>query len=112
MALVAIAEPHDEIRELVARVVSALGHECVDARDDASSGERRADVLVFEPSHDEAFQLALRLRREQPGMPLIMISVFAPTKETRALNPVAFLSKPFSLMDVENAIGLAVHRPV
>jgi CheY-like chemotaxis protein len=106
VARIAIAEPHDEIRQLVAAIVSALGHEPVDARDLGDGAP--ADVLVLEPGDGAALQLAIRLRREQPDLPVIIVSIYGPTHATRALDPVAFLPKPFTLTELEHAIDIGL----
>jgi CheY-like chemotaxis protein len=108
VATILIAEPHGEVRELFTHVVSRLGHEAVWPEELAENGERAPDVLLLEPADAEALRLAIRLRGERPGLPLIFASIYPPTAQTRALEPVAFLTKPFLLAELEAAVRRAV----
>jgi len=46
-------------------------------------------------------EMGIALRRIQPALPLVLISAEEPEPEAQALNPVACLSKPFYLPDLE-----------
>ena len=43
-------------------------------------------------------------------VPVVCVSIYPPTDDTRALEPVAFLSKPFAIADLERAIDGALAR--
>ncbi len=45
---------------------------------------------------------------------VVCVSIYPPSDETRSFEPVAFLHKPFSLVDLERAIveALRVARPL
>ncbi len=68
-----------------------------------------ADVLVLEPGADGALELARRLRRRRPDAPIVCVSIFSPTAEQRALEPIAYLRKPFAIGAFECALEAAVH---
>jgi hypothetical protein len=100
---VLIDEPHADVRALLAFVVRRLGHEPV-----VSDGSREqflgADVFVFEPGHEPALALARWARAHAPRVGLVCTSIFPPGHETAALDPDAYLVKPFPLFQLENAL--------
>jgi hypothetical protein len=101
---VLIDEPHADVRALLSFVVRRLGHEPV-----VSDGSREqflgTDAYVFEPGHEPALALARWARRHAPRVALVCTSIFPPGHETSALDPDAYLVKPFPLFHLENALA-------
>jgi len=110
MATILIAEPSEALRGLFAAVIAHLGHHAVDARGLGAEDLAEVDVLVLEPGESWALELAERLRRARPDLPIICVSIHPPTPLSRALDPVAFVQKPFALADLEEALTRAVER--
>jgi hypothetical protein len=100
---VLIDEPHADVRALLSFVVRRLGHEPF-----VSDGSREqflgTDVYVFEPGHEPALVLARWARRHAPRVALVCTSIFPPGHDTAALEPDAYLVKPFPLFHLENAL--------
>jgi CheY-like chemotaxis protein len=110
VARVLVCEPHPEIRGLLAHVVGRLGHEAVfpEGNGGGSLTAADADVLVIEPADPHALSTAQSLRREGREVPIVCASIYPPSAETRRLEPVAYLVKPFGLGELEAALSRAV----
>ena len=110
MQRILIGEPSLEIHELLERVVSGLGLEAVpvDGRD--ASSLPKVDALLLEPGLPGGVELAQRLRERTPGLPIVCVSIYPASPEVIALEPVAYLVKPFALLALQAAIGEAVSR--
>ncbi len=111
MARILILESHREIRELFAHVIARMGYEPVT---DAPSDPRSAavDMILLEPANDGHLAQARRLHSAQPDLPIVCASIFPPSGETSELAPVAYLTKPFGLSELERAIEAAVPATV
>jgi CheY-like chemotaxis protein len=108
MALFLIIEPDEDIRRLYAAVVRGLGHEAAlfDGLPTA-----KPDVVLVEPADPESLAAALRLQRDDPDLPIICASVDKPAREeTHALRATTYLLKPFNLVDLTNALQLALSQ--
>ncbi|MGZ8692227.1 MAG: hypothetical protein ACXWZY_06605 [Gaiellaceae bacterium] len=108
MALFLIIEPHEDIRRLYAAVVRGLGHEAV-----FFNGLTIADpqVVLVEPAHPESFEAALRLQRDNPGLPIVCASIHEPAPDmVQALQATMHLLKPFSLVELTDALQLALSQ--
>jgi CheY-like chemotaxis protein len=106
MARFLICEPHADIRRLYAAVVRGLGHEPV-------SFDRHAvaepDVVLVEPADRELFEAARRLREQNPDLPIICASIYEPTHvDVEVLGALRYLLKPFGLVELTNALELAL----
>ena len=99
MARVLILEPNPELRELFGHVVTRLGHEVVD-RGDAGS----ADVVILEPASDEELALAVSLLQERPEVGVICASIHTRDERVKALDPAAYLVKPFTIAQLESVL--------
>jgi deoxyribose-phosphate aldolase len=104
---VLICEPHPEVRELLKRIVTRLGHEPV--LDDAALGH--VEAIVVEPAHTPSVERAQAFRAVAGGVPVICASIDFPNGGTKRLQPVAHLVKPFALPDIEAALTQALVRP-
>ena len=108
VARVLICEPHDDISALLELVVRRLGHEPVTF----AGGEVdhiRIDAAVVEPGESVALGVARSLRSN--GVPVLFTSIYPPGAEALALQPVAYLVKPFSLYALERALEQALAPP-
>jgi hypothetical protein len=103
---VLICEPHPEVRELLRRIVVRLGHEPM--LDDASL--QPVDAILLEPAHAPSVERARAFRAADGDTPIVCTSIELPDPGTRRLDPVAYLVKPFSLPDIENALAVALQN--
>jgi DNA-binding response OmpR family regulator len=106
MATILISEPCPDLRVLLEAVVRRAGHEPV------GQGELTEDdtpaVMILEPASGHGLAAAARLRRRLGNLPIICASILPPSAETRALEPAAYLMKPFSLRELDAAITYAL----
>jgi DNA-binding NarL/FixJ family response regulator len=100
-----IVEPHRDVRYLLEVVVARLGHVPVVCE---ATDEEPADVdaAVIERAELGALPLAERLSGR--GVAVVFTSIFAPEAEALALQPVAYLVKPFPLYALEDALTAAL----
>ena len=108
---VLLVEDEGVIRMMTAEFLQDAGFEVTEARDgDEAAGLLDSasdfDVLFTDvrmPGTLDGLDLASHARRLYPGMPLLVVSGYAPQLEARldALDPAAvFIGKPYSLMEV------------
>jgi CheY-like chemotaxis protein len=107
MALFLIIEPHEDIRRLYAAVVRGLGHE-VAFLDGLPSADPH--VVLVEPADAESLEAALRLQRGNPGLPIVCASVDGPNHEAQVLRATTHLLKPFRLVELTDALQLALSQ--
>jgi len=105
MARILIAEPHADVRALLEIVVARLGHEPV-RYDGLAPDLREVDAAVIEPGEGIGLELSRRLRGRD--VPVVVASIFPPSAELLALEPVAYLIKPFPLYALERALASAL----
>jgi hypothetical protein len=102
---VLICEPDPEVRELLTRIVSRMGHEPV--LDDA--GLCGVEAIVLEPAHTPSVERAQAFRAASSGAtPLICASIDLPNGGTRRLEPLVHLVKPFGLPEIQAALTQAL----
>jgi hypothetical protein len=102
---VLLVEPHPDVWSLFELVVVRVGCEPV-AYDDAQVADAELDAAVIEPGWGLGGAVARRLHESR--VPLVLTSIYPPTAELLALEPVAYLLKPFPLYALERALGEAV----
>ena len=107
MARILIVEPHPEVRDLLARIVRRLGHDCV-RLEDGELGDAAADAAVLEPSDEDVLELGRELHAR--GIPLVCVSIEPQSPETDVLEPAAYVLKPFALHELEAAIQAALEH--
>ena len=108
MALFLIIEPDEAIRLLYAEIVRRLGHETAFS---ANGNDPPPDVVLAEPADPKSFEATLRLRLARPDLAIVCASVYAPVQdEIRALRPSTFLLKPFRLVELTDALQLALSQ--
>src|SRR6476620_8045657 len=100
VARVLICEPHGDISALLELVVRRLGHEPV-RHDGALDGADLASfgAAVIEPGDELGLRLARALRAT--NVPVLFTSIYPAESEVLALEPVAYLVKPFPLYALE-----------
>ena len=110
MARILITEPHDDVRRLLQRMVTRLGHEPIATRAPSSEHFTSADVLLVEPAAPVGMVLAQAAHIIDPSLPLICVSVTSPRPELAELGIVfaACLVKPFNLPQLRAAIDAAL----
>jgi len=102
VARILICEPHDDISALLELVVRRLGHEPVTDRDCGDD----VDAAVIEPGTEEGLSVARELRERD--VPLLFTSIYPAEPEVLALEPAAYLVKPFPLYALERALRAAL----
>ena len=100
MARILILEPQPEIRELVAHVVTRLGHVALTQPPDHDD----IDAIVLEPESLHGLALAHQLHARFPELPIVCESIAPPGPRTSDLNPAAYLLKPFGLDELERVL--------
>jgi CheY-like chemotaxis protein len=107
MASVLIVEPHPEVRELLVRIVHRLGHVALVDDGRPAGAWEQVDAVLVEPASTGTLDTIAPLVRER-GAALVCVSIYPPPADLAALEPVAYLQKPFSLVDLERAIVTAL----
>jgi CheY-like chemotaxis protein len=92
-----IFEPDPAVRQLLETQVEYLGFE-------VASEDEHFDIALVETARREGLELARRLRRALPGVPLVIASTRGPNPDTRRLDPHAHLAKPFGLRLLGSAL--------
>ncbi|MGH2910855.1 MAG: hypothetical protein ACRDJ3_00095 [Solirubrobacteraceae bacterium] len=110
MARILISESHEDVRRLLERMVTRLGHEPILARVPAPEQLQSADVLVVEPAAATGAVLAQAACIVNPRLPMICASVAAPPSELLELGVefAAALVKPFTANQLDDAIRKAL----
>jgi CheY-like chemotaxis protein len=110
MAQILISESHDDVRRMLERMVTRLGHEPVFVRVPAPAQLRSADVLLVEPASPTGAVLAQAACIVNPQLPLICASVTGPPSELTELGVefAATLVKPFTAEQLGAAIDRAL----
>src|SRR5262249_24437887 len=118
MARILIAEDEEPIRALVARVLSAVGHEVVAVRDGAEALDRLGrsgefDLLLTDikmPVMD-GIALALATAGDHPDVTILLMTGYADQRE-RASGLDALIhdvvTKPFTLAEIRGAVSAAL----
>ena len=104
MAKILIIEPHAEVRELLARVVTRLGHEAVETVD-GDRGASGIDAALVEPAARGSLELLRELYWAR--IPIVCVSIYPATADVLSLGPVEYLLKPFALTALERAVDAA-----
>ncbi|HEY5288264.1 MAG TPA: hypothetical protein VIJ50_14295 [Solirubrobacteraceae bacterium] len=110
MVRILISEPHDDVRQLLLRMVSRLGYEPVLMTVPAPEQLTSVDVLLVEPAAPIGAVMAQAASIAVPSLPLICASVSAPPSELTALGVEfdASLVKPFTIQQLSEAIERAL----
>ena len=103
---VLIYEPHPEVRGFLVRLVEHLGYEPVPCEEETAPPD--GEILLLDTASEDALELARSLRRVNPLLPLVCAGNEMPCPDVLALEPVAFLVKPFTIAECELALGQAL----
>jgi CheY-like chemotaxis protein len=107
VARILVAEPDPDALALIERAIAASGHEAVLYRPGSELPE--VDVMLFEPSMGQrVIALAKVLSTATPPVPLVAVSIHPPELAVHELRPVAYVLKPFSLVELRAAVEKAV----
>lgn len=106
MARILISESHGDVRRLLERMVTRLGHEPTAVIMPTPEQLTSADVLVVEPADPVGAVLAQAARLANPSLPLICASVAAAAPELAELGVefAATLVKPFTAEELRSAL--------
>lgn len=106
MARILIHEPHDDVRRILERMVSNLGHEPLSVRLPAPEDLTGADVFLVEPATPVGAVLAQAASVAVPSLPLISASISSPPPSLALLGVsfTAYLVKPFTQEQLGEAI--------
>ena len=106
MARVLISEPDPQTRTLLELLILRLGHRPIGERELAAG--REPELLILEPASPQGLRQAHALRRRLGRIPIVCVSVLPSTEEIRALEPVAYLLKPFRRSELDHAVARAL----
>jgi CheY-like chemotaxis protein len=106
VATILILENDPAVAELLAMVVRRLGYTPHDPR--AAGLPDSFDALVFEPGDPGTLDWAHHLRSLHPELPLVVASIYGRFPEVLELEPVAYLLKPFPLLELERILTAIV----
>jgi DNA-binding response OmpR family regulator len=102
VAVILIVDPDPSNRSLLELLAVRLGHTTIGPQEWVRGEE--PDLVVLEPESRPGMRLVRGLRRRFPSLPILCVSIDGPTPETRTLNPIGHLMKPFRRSELELAI--------
>jgi hypothetical protein len=109
VARILICEPHAEVRALLGHVVSRLGHEAVyPAVRPGAPLPDDVHLVLLEPADPQAEATVRALLRRNEELPVVCVSIYPPSSDSRLLGPVVHIVKPFGLSEVELALETAL----
>jgi DNA-binding NtrC family response regulator len=110
MARILISESHEDVRRMLERMVTRLGHEPIVTNVPTPESLQSADVLVVEPAAPIGVVLAQAACIVNPALPIVCASVAAPPPELAELGVefAAALVKPFTAEQLDAAIARAL----
>lgn len=106
MAVILIVDPDPSNRSLLELLAVRLGHSTIGPQEWVRGEE--PDLVVLEPESRPGVRLVRGIRRRFPTVPILCVSIDGPTPETRKLDPIGHLMKPFRRSELERAIELAL----
>jgi CheY-like chemotaxis protein len=106
VATILIVDPDPSNRSLLELLAERLGHRTIGPGEWVRGEE--PDLVVLEPESRPGVRLVRGIRRRFPTLPILCVSIDGPTPDSRKLNPIGHLMKPFRRLDLERAIELAL----
>ena len=106
MATILIVDPDPATRSLLELLILRLGHRPIGQRE-LSEGED-PELILLEPVSRAGMRLTRRLRDKLPQVPILCVSIDAPSWETRELGVVGYVMKPFRRSQLERALEAAL----
>jgi DNA-binding NtrC family response regulator len=106
MARILISESHEDVRRLLVRMLTRLGHEPIVVKVPAPEHLLSAEAMIVEAAEPIGVVLAQTACLVNPSLPLICASVAGPPAELAELGVVfaASLVKPFTAAQLAAAI--------
>jgi len=115
-ATVLVVDDQEEVREVSVSHVETLGYRAIPASSgkgalDIFDGEAKIDLLLadFAMPGMSGIELARTVRRKRPNLPVVIVTGYAEIGETKDLEGMLLLKKPYRLDDlaatIENALG-------
>jgi CheY-like chemotaxis protein len=108
VATILIVDPDPANRSLLELLCLRLGHRPIGPREWVAGEE--PDLLLLEPASRPGLRLARGVRRRFPRLPILCVSIDGENLETRALEPVDHVMKPFRRSRLEAALEQALTR--
>lgn len=120
---VLLVDDEPEIRKFVGRLLRRTGYTVVEAEDGiaaleavAAAGDHRFDVLVTDVVMPRLGGIALaeRLREQQPGIALVILSGYQGDQSPSSLlrtSRATFLGKPFNITELVAAVRSVLDEP-
>jgi DNA-binding response OmpR family regulator len=106
MMSVLITDPDPETRTLLELLVRRLGHRPLVPADLASGEE--PELVLLEPASEAALEQIRALRSRIVQLPIVCVTTLATSPEADALQPAAYLVKPFTRSELERAFHAAL----
>jgi two-component SAPR family response regulator len=106
VATILIVDPDPATRSLLELLILRLGHRPIGQRELSEGIE--PDLMLLEPVSRAGMRLAARLRDRMPRLPILCVSIDAPTVETRELSVAGYVMKPFRRLQLEHALEAAL----
>ncbi|MHB8468227.1 MAG: hypothetical protein ACYDCH_00495 [Gaiellaceae bacterium] len=107
MARILVCEADADVRRLLVILLSRLGHEPVVV--DPGDGDLPAgDLAIVEPAAPACLDLVRLARTRDPGLPVLCVSVLPQESDFRLLGRFAYLTKPFAVHELRDAVAGAL----
>jgi hypothetical protein len=103
VARILILEPHSDVRDLIAHVVSDSGHEPVLDEQGAP-----VDAMLLEPVSPFLCRVARRVLARRPRTTVVCVSIDPPSTASSSLRPAVHVLKPVSLGELKQALADAL----
>ncbi len=100
MARILLSEIDPDVRWLLRLLLERSGHEVVLPGTPCQD----LDLVVIEPASGEGVACARAARTEQPGLPVLCVSILPDEAEELGLGPVSYLAKPFTVEEFGSAV--------
>jgi DNA-binding response OmpR family regulator len=108
MAKILIIENNEDLERLYAAVVRGLGHEAAFLT--PATVTETVDLVLVEPASAECLEAATKLRASRPGLPIVCASLHGRTADIDLLEPLVYLVKPFTLVNLADALEAGLAR--
>jgi CheY-like chemotaxis protein len=108
MAKILILENNEDLERLYAAVVRGLGHEAAFLT--PATVTETVDLVLVEPASTECLEAATELQTKRPGLPIVCASLYERTADIDLLQPTAYLVKPFTLVNLTDALEAGLAR--
>jgi two-component SAPR family response regulator len=106
VATILIVDPDPATRSLLELLLTRLGHRPIGPREWVEGAE--PDVLLLEPASKPGLRLARGVRRRFGTLPILCVSIDGPSSDSRELEPVEHVMKPFRRSQLEAALERAL----